>query len=94
MWFKGAADAMNALLGNGVPATILTLGELTNLRRPGKARILATFAKTRTADLPDVPTFTELGYPRMQAVGAVAVFGPAGWIRPSPRTSARQCATL
>jgi tripartite-type tricarboxylate transporter receptor subunit TctC len=78
VWFKGAADAMNALLSNSVPSTILTLGELTNLHQAGKARILATFTKTRTADLPDVPTFTELGYPAMQADGAVAMFGPAG----------------
>jgi tripartite-type tricarboxylate transporter receptor subunit TctC len=30
--------------------------------------------------LPDVPTFTEIGYPQMQSSGAVAMFGfgPAG----------------
>ncbi|MFZ0071422.1 MAG: tripartite tricarboxylate transporter substrate-binding protein [Xanthobacteraceae bacterium] len=78
VWFRGAADAMNALLSNSVPSTILTLGELTNLHQSGKARILATFTPVRTADLPDVPTFTELGYPAMQATGAVAMFGPAG----------------
>jgi len=77
VWFRGAADAMNALLSNSVPSTILTLGELTNLHQAGKARILATFTTARTADLPDVPTFTELGYPAMQATGAVAMFGPA-----------------
>src|SRR5262249_16232769 len=76
--FRGAADAMNALLANSVPSTILTLGELTNLHQANKARILATFTTARTADLPDVPTFTELGYPAMQADGAVAMFGPAG----------------
>jgi len=69
---------MNALLSNSVPSTILTLGELTNLHQAGKARILATFTTVRTADLPDVPTFTELGYPAMQATGAVAMFGSAG----------------
>jgi tripartite-type tricarboxylate transporter receptor subunit TctC len=78
VWFRGAADAMNALLSNSVPSTILTLGELTNLHQAGKARILATFTTVRTADLPDVPTFTELGYPAMQASGAVAMYGPAG----------------
>ena len=31
-----------------------------------------------TADLPEVPTFAEMGYPRMQASGAVAMFGPTG----------------
>jgi tripartite-type tricarboxylate transporter receptor subunit TctC len=78
VWFKGAADAMNALIGNSVPSAILTLGELTNLHQGGKARILATLTRARTADLRDVPTFTELGYPAMQATGAVAMFGPAG----------------
>jgi len=76
--FKGAADAINALLGNSVPSAILTLGELTNLHQGGKARILATFTAARTADLPNVPTLAEIGYPAMQSNGAVAVFGPAG----------------
>jgi len=76
--FRGAADAMNALLSNSVPCTILTLGELTNLHQSGKARILATFTTVRTPELPDVPTFTEIGYPAMQAGGGVAMFGPAG----------------
>jgi tripartite-type tricarboxylate transporter receptor subunit TctC len=76
--FRGAADAMNALLGSSVPSAILTLGELTNLHQAGKARILATFTTARTADLPEVPTFTEIGYPAMQAGGGVAMFGPAG----------------
>ena len=76
--FKGAADAMNALLGSSVPAAILTLGELTNLHQSGKVRLLATFTASRTADLPEVPTFAEVGYPQMQATGAVAMFGPAG----------------
>jgi tripartite-type tricarboxylate transporter receptor subunit TctC len=76
--FKGAADAINALLSNSVPAAILTLGELTNLHQGGKARVLATLTTSRTADLPEVPTFTEIGFPRMQASGAVAMFGPAG----------------
>ena len=73
-----AADAINALLSNSVPSSILTLGELTNLHQSGKVRVLATLTTSRTADLPDVPTFTEIGYPQMQASGAVAMFGPAG----------------
>jgi tripartite-type tricarboxylate transporter receptor subunit TctC len=76
--FKGAADAMSALLSNNVPSSILTLGELTNLHQSGKVRLLATLTTARTADLPEVPTFTEIGYPQMQASGAVAMFGPGG----------------
>jgi tripartite-type tricarboxylate transporter receptor subunit TctC len=76
--FKGAADVMNALLGNSVPSSILTLGELTNLHQSGKVRVLATLTTSRTADLPEVPTFTEIGHPQMRASGVVAMFGPAG----------------
>jgi len=76
--FKGAADAINGLLSNSVPAAILTLGELTNLHQSGKVRVLATLTPSRTADLPDVPTFAEIGRPEMQASGAVAMFAPAG----------------
>jgi Tripartite tricarboxylate transporter family receptor len=76
--FKGAADAINALLSSSVPSSILTLGELTNLHQSGKVRVLATLTTSRTADLPDVPTFTEIGHPQMLASGAVAMFGPAG----------------
>lgn len=76
--FKGAADAINALLSNSVPSAILTLGELTNLHQSGKVRVLATLTTARTADLPEVPTFTEIGYPQMQATGVVAMFGPGG----------------
>ncbi len=75
--FKGAADAINALLSNSVPSAILTLGELTNLHQSGKVRVLATLTAARTADLPEVPTFREIGYPQMQSTGAVAIFGPA-----------------
>jgi tripartite-type tricarboxylate transporter receptor subunit TctC len=76
--FKGAADAINAMLGNSVPSAILTLGELTNLHQGGKARVLATFTAARTTDLNEVPTFAELGYPAMRSNGVVSVFGPAG----------------
>jgi tripartite-type tricarboxylate transporter receptor subunit TctC len=76
--FKGAADAMSALISNSVPSSILTLGELTNLHQSGKVRLLATLTTSRMADLPEVPTFTEIGYPQMQAAGAVAMFGPPG----------------
>ncbi len=66
------------MLGNSVPSAILTLGELTNLHQGGKARVLATFTAARTSDLPEVPTFAEMGYPAMRANGVVSVFGPAG----------------
>ena len=43
------------------PSSIVTLGELTNLDQSDKVRVLAMLTTSRTADLPDVPTFTQ-GY--------------------------------
>ena len=78
VWYKGAADVATALIGNSVPSAVLGLGELTQLHQSGQIRILATFGKERSPLLPDVPTMSELGYAELQAVGAVAMYGPAG----------------
>jgi tripartite-type tricarboxylate transporter receptor subunit TctC len=75
---QGTADSDSALSSGSMPSAILTADRLTRLQKAGKARILATFNPARTADLPDVPTFTELGYPALQARDVVAMFGPAG----------------
>ena len=56
---------------------VIALQRLTNLHQGGKARILATFTPVRTADLPDVPTFTELGYKQMEAEGWMGL-----WVTP------------
>jgi tripartite-type tricarboxylate transporter receptor subunit TctC len=60
--FKGAADAITALLGNhidvafGVSVTA-TAGHVS----AGRLSVLAIHNPTRIASMPDVPTFTELG---------------------------------
>ena len=57
--YRGAADAMTALMGNQVPAAILSQGELVPAHQAGKIRVLATFGNARAALLPDVPTIKE-----------------------------------
>lgn len=78
VWFKGAADNLNALLSNAVPSSILGLGDLRSLYESGKVRVLATFGKERSPLMPEIPTMTELGYPALQATGGIAIYGPGG----------------
>src|SRR5215472_5819977 len=46
--------------------------------RSGQLRALAVAGNARSADLPDVPTVSELGYGEFDASSAYAVFAPAG----------------
>lgn len=78
VWFKGAADTVNALLSDAVPSAVLALGDLSQQHKAGQLRVLATFSKERSVLMPDVPTMTELGYPALQATGGVAFYGPGG----------------
>jgi tripartite-type tricarboxylate transporter receptor subunit TctC len=60
--FKSAGDAMTAALGGHIPAVTSGLGDLIEVHRAGKMRILATSGAKRSSFLPDVPTFREEGY--------------------------------
>jgi tripartite-type tricarboxylate transporter receptor subunit TctC len=44
----------------------------------GRIRAIASGAPTRTAWLPELPTFTELGYPRTRMYAWFGVYAPAG----------------
>ena len=70
--FEGGAEAVSALLGNHVTASMNTISEIIPHQESGGLRIIAVTADERLKDLPDVPTFKELGY---QLVGQGAWFG-------------------
>jgi tripartite-type tricarboxylate transporter receptor subunit TctC len=76
--FKGAGPMVAALLG-GEPAIgcMAGSGPMANIRA-GKFRALAVSSSRRLAQLPDVPTLGELGYPGMEDYTWVGVFAPAG----------------
>jgi tripartite-type tricarboxylate transporter receptor subunit TctC len=46
--------------------------------RAGRLRALATTGASRSAQLPDVPTFTELGMPEVEMTIWTGMAGPAG----------------
>ena len=61
--YKGAADAMNALLGGQVDSAFGAYEEMKAMIDAGRVRPLALFSRTRLPALPNVPTMTELGVP-------------------------------
>lgn len=61
--YKGAADAMNALLGGQVDSAFGAYEEMKAMIDAGRVKPLALFSRTRLPSLPNVPTMTELGVP-------------------------------
>jgi len=76
--FKGNAEVMNALLGGHVKVHFgLSASSLQHVRN-GKLRVLAVTTDKRLAELPDVPTVAELGYPGYEISSWQGVFVPTG----------------
>ncbi len=75
--YKGSAPAVTDLLGNQIPAMFDPLQSVIQHVRGGKLRALATSGKTRSAALPNVPTFDEAGVKDFESTAWWAVFGPA-----------------
>ena len=76
--YKGGSQAMTDLIGKQIPATLTALTSATPHLRAGRIRALATTSRLRLADLPDVPTFIEAGYPQLTAITWFSLSGPPG----------------
>lgn len=57
--YKGAAPALQDLMGGNIEMTVDTLGSLLPHHQSGRLRILALAASKRLALAPDIPTVTE-----------------------------------
>ena len=76
--YKGAAPAITDLIGGQIPATFTTYTSANAFIAAGKARALAITASKRLPEMPDVPTFAELGYPELTSTTWFSLSGPAG----------------
>jgi tripartite-type tricarboxylate transporter receptor subunit TctC len=65
--YKGAAPAVNDLLGGQVQMGIFDVPVLLGHIRSGKLKALAVTSAHRAATLPDVPTTVELNYPNVNS---------------------------
>jgi len=76
--YKGIANAVPDVIAGRVELMIGTEASVGTLIESGKMRALAMTSDTRSKNLPDVPTFTELGYPEVKYQLFLALIAPAG----------------
>lgn len=74
--YKGNAPAVADLMGGHIPVMCNNLGGTLPFMSSGQIRILAQTGKTRSASVPDVPTFSELGLSGLDAGLWMALVAP------------------
>lgn len=76
--FGGSAQMMPQLIGGQLASGVTGEPEGVTMSRGGKVRILAISGGKRSALLPDVPTFEELGFSGVNVNSFNAFFAPKG----------------
>ena len=66
--YKGSSPALVDVMGNNVPLMFDGIGTSLPLLKSGKIKAIAVSTPKRSPLLPDVPTFTELGFPNLEGM--------------------------
>ena len=75
--YKGGAQAVPDLLGGRIQMNIGNASTLLPLHRAGQLRIIGYTGTSRAADMPDVPTMIEAGYPGVVSTTYYGLYGRA-----------------
>lgn len=75
--YKGAAPAMNDLLGGHIPMMFDSLPTVLPAAKDGRLRVLAVTSGIRAESLPDVPTLDEAGVKGFEATAWFGLYMPA-----------------
>lgn len=75
--YRGTVPSITDLVGGQIAAAMNPSGDYLQHMKTGKVRVLATSGKKRSPFLPDVPTFTELGYPDVTSEEWFGFYAPA-----------------
>ena len=75
--YRGTVPSITDLVGGQIAAAMNPSGDYLQHIKTGKVRVLATSGKKRSPYLPDVPTFTELGYPDVTSEEWFGFYAPA-----------------
>lgn len=76
--YQGSAPMLIGVMGGQISAGIDVMGSSLEQHRAGKVRVVAVSSPQRMPQLPDVPTFAELGYPDITGMGFNALYAPSG----------------
>lgn len=76
--FKNNPEGLQSLAGNFIQMMFPSAREAATLSSNGVLRTIAITSRQRTANLPDVPTMTELGYPSIDSTLWYGYMAPKG----------------
>lgn len=76
--YKGAVAALTDVARGEVTMTLAQAASAMPLVQAGKLRAIAVASLKRAPNAPDVPTFSEQGYPGFEAVSWFGLVAPAG----------------
>jgi len=80
--YKGGRPLLTDLLGGQIPVSASVMADYLELHRGGRLRILAQSSRGRSPLAPDIPSYTELGYPDFTGLTLFGFFLKAGTPRP------------
>ena len=76
--YRGSAGARTDVLGGQIEMMFDAIPTMTEHIKGGKVKALATTGRTRSANLPDVPTMNEAGVPGYEATIWLGLMAPKG----------------
>lgn len=76
--YDSSSEVMTAVLGEHISAGIFNPNECISQYEAGQVTLLAAFGPERISVLPEIATFTELGYEDVQFQQFRGIFGPGG----------------
>jgi tripartite-type tricarboxylate transporter receptor subunit TctC len=80
--YRSEPAIVTDILGGHVVSCFLSIGTAAELVKAGKLRALAVTGPSRSQLMPDIPTFVELGYRRLDIAGWFGLLMPAGTPKP------------
>jgi tripartite-type tricarboxylate transporter receptor subunit TctC len=76
--YRGTGPAIADLVAGQIPMGIVGVtGQVLELHRSDKMRVLAVTSPTRLTAAPELPTAGELGFPGMTVTGSIGLLAPA-----------------
>ena len=76
--YKGGAPALQDVLSGQVRVTVIPPSGAMAHIRSGRLKVLAVSSATRSSELPNVPTFSELGFGQLTLTSWIGISAPKG----------------